>query len=226
MIDLLMGGLGTPAITNYYSGRLRIEPPAGLAFGGRPATAAGCLRYNKKMADDDFLDLIGATLTGLFDDAASAAPAAPEPQPASTPPPPVPAATADADTAARPVRAGEILYVGLDQATYNAFEVNFGGRRTVYATTDLPEVRAKLQSGAVAAVVFDPSSFVRPGVAITRWIKENGLPVVVMHVISEAKITEDYEKFRLYHMHLQPDLRGDTNELHGLIRRLSESLGD
>ncbi len=183
---------------------------------GRSPTAAIRLRYNDRMADDDFLDLIGATLTGLFDDGALAAASVPTaPAPATAPPPPVTVA----------VRPGVILYVGLDQATYNAFEVNFAGRRTVYATTDLPEVRAKLQSGDVAAVVFDPSSFVRPGVAITRWIKENGLPVVVMHVVSEARITEDYEKFRLYHMHLQPDLRGDANELHGLIRKLAESLG-
>lgn len=175
------------------------------------------------MADDDFLDLIGASLTGLFESKPkpdAPAPAAPPAAAAA----PSPAAEAPAIPASQ-ARPGVILYVGLDQTTYNAFEVNFGGSRTVYATTDLPEVRKMLQSGEVAAVVFDPSSFVRPGVAITRWIKENNLPVVVLHVISEQKITEDYEKFRLYHMHLQPDLRGDSNELHALIRRLGETLG-
>lgn len=189
---------------------------------GRPGRRVG---YNDGMADDDFLDLIGATLTGLFDarPSAESPPAAPAAGPAAPPPSRQAPTQAAAAPAARP---GVILYVGLDQATHNAFEVNFSGRRPVYGTTDLPEVRRMLQGGEAAAVVFDPSSFVRPGVAITRWIKENALPVVVLHVISEARITEDYEKFRLYHMHLQPDLRGDVNELHGLIRRLAATLGD
>lgn len=173
------------------------------------------------MADDDFLDLIGTTLTGLFESKPKPDGSVPASPPAFSPLP-IPEAAAAPPPRGRP---GVILYVGLDQPTYNAFEVNFRGTRTVYATTDLPEVRKMLQGGEVAAIVFDSSSFVRPGVAITRWIKENSLPVVVIHVISEAKITEDYEKFRLYHMHLQPDLRGDGNELHALIRRLGEMLG-
>ncbi len=183
------------------------------------------------MGDDDFLSLISESLFALPDDKQQDA--APQPVADDEPPELLPdeldimAPPAD-DTPAPVVGTATgklLLYVGFDAATSTNFQQNFEPAMQVYMTADLPEIKRMIESPDVGLIVFDPSSFIKPGIAITRYIKEKGIRIPVAHVYSEARITEEYAKYKQYHLHLQPDFEATTDETFVVINEIKNALG-
>jgi len=189
------------------------------------------------MSDDDFLSLIESTLSEIpaskvsdvaENDALADLPVA---EVIQLDPPVAPAAEAVAESAAQPVpktaavSGTTLLYVGLDAQTNTNITSNFADHFSIYGTVDLPEIKQMVDSGDVALLLFDPTTFIKPGIAITKYIKEKSLPVKVVHVISENRITEEYAKYRQYHLHLQPDFADTTDEIFGLINKIKADLG-
>jgi hypothetical protein len=162
------------------------------------------------------LDLVGQSLAELF------AVKTPAEQPVVSTAKPTSAA-APLQEAPKVRKTGLMLYVGVDQPTYNAFELNFRDTYTFYGSGDLSEIKRLLQSGDVAILVFDSTAFIRPGMAITRWVKENTPAVRVVHITSESRITEEYEKYRQYQLHLQPDFRGEANDIYTIIKQIRDA---
>jgi hypothetical protein len=178
--------------------------------------------------DDDFLKFFTETLgsvTGLD----QAAKPAPSPAPAAQATPPV-AAVQQAVPAAQAPKAGrglggkKIVYVGFEDATRTVFQQNLSVLGPFVDTADLQSIKNMLQAGEIGLLVFDGTSFIKPGIPITRFIKEKGLPVKIAHVYGEQRITEEYEKYRQYHVHLQPDYRGLTDEIFMVVDKIRKDL--
>lgn len=159
--------------------------------------------------DDDFLSLFTETLATVSGTQAAAPAAAPVPAP----------------PAAAPKATGKVVYVGFDDATRTVFQQNFGDRLPFVDTADLQQVKQMLMQGQVALLVFDGTSFIKPGIAVTKFIKEKALPVRVAHVFAPQRVTEEYEKYRQYHIHIQPDYRGLTDEIFMVVDAIRKDFG-
>lgn len=159
--------------------------------------------------DDDFLKFFSETLANVagIDDKPAPAPA-PAPTPAAAPP-------------AR----GKVVYIGFDDATRTVFQQNLADKLPFVETADLQQVKTLLAKNEVALLVFDGTSFIKPGIAITRFIKEKGLPVRVAHVFAPQRVTEEYEKYRQYHIHVQPDYRATTDEIFVAVDQIKRDFG-
>ncbi len=165
------------------------------------------------MADDDFLDFFSKTLAdvaGIDDKPLEAKP----PVVVAAPPPVSPAPPA-----------GKLVYVGFDDATRNVFKQNFGDAMPFVETVDLQQVKTLLVAKQVALLVFDSTSFIKPGIPVTRFIKEKGLPVKVAHIYAPQRVTEEYEKYRQYHVHLQPDYQAISDEIFVAVESIRKDFG-
>lgn len=158
--------------------------------------------------DDDFLKFFSETLASVAGIEEKPAPA---PAPAAAPQAAVPK--------------GKVVYVGFDDATRTVFQQNLGDKLPFVDTADLQQVKALLSKGEIALLVFDGTSFIKPGIPITRFIKEKALPVRVAHVFAPQRVTEEYEKYRQYHIHVQPDYRGITDEIFVVIDQIKKDFG-
>jgi hypothetical protein len=158
--------------------------------------------------DDDFLSLFSETLATV---------SGTQPAPA-----PVPAPVA---APARSAPAGKVVYVGFDDATRTVFQQNFSDKMPFVDTADLQQVKQLLTQGQIALLVFDGTSFIKPGIAVTKFIKEKALPVRVAHVFAPQRVTEEYEKYRQYHIHIQPDYRGFTDEIFMVVDTIKKDFG-
>ncbi len=136
----------------------------------------------------------------------------------------LPAAAAEAP-APTPATGGKLVYMGFDDATRTVIRQNLGDHMTMVEVGDLPSLKQLIVAGEVALLVFDGTSFIKPGIAITRLIKERGLPVRVAHIYGVQRVTEDYEKYRQYHVHLQPDYRAVTDEIFMLVDQIRKDFG-
>lgn len=171
----------------------------------------GCewARMYEMAGDDDFLKFFSETLSNV----AGIEPAKPAAAPQAAPKP----------SAAVPK--GKVVYVGFDDATRTVFQQNLGEKLPFVDTADLQQIKGLLVKNEIALLVFDGTSFIKPGIQITRFIKEKGLPVRVAHVFAPQRVTEEYEKYRQYHMHLQPDYRGITDEIFVVIDQIKKDFG-
>lgn len=158
--------------------------------------------------DDDFLKFFSETLANV---------AGIEEKPAAPVAPPAPKAAALAK--------GKIVYIGFDDATRTVFQQNLGDKLPFVETADLQQVKAILSKGEAALLIFDGTSFIKPGIPITRFIKEKALPVRVAHVFAPQRVTEEYEKYRQYHVHVQPDYRGTTDEIFLVVDQVKKDFG-
>ncbi len=164
------------------------------------------------VGDDDFLKFFTDTLSTVAG-VETAQPAAPAPAPVAPP------------TAATAAPKGKLVYIGFDDATRTVFQQNLGGTLPFVETADLQQVKQLMQAGQVALIVFDGTSFVKPGIAITRFVKEKNLPIRVAHVFAPQRVTEEYEKYRQYHIHLQPDYRGISDEIFMVVDAIKKDFG-
>lgn len=119
----------------------------------------------------------------------------------------------------------KLLYVGFDDATRTVFQQNLGDHMPFVDTADLGLVKNLITQGEAGLIVFDSTSFIRPGIAITKFIKERNLPIRVAHVYGAQRVTEEYEKYRLYHLHIQPDYRALSEEIFALIDKIKADFG-
>lgn len=158
--------------------------------------------------DDDFLKFFSETLANV---------AGIEDKPAA------PAAPPAAPKAA--LAKGKVVYIGFDDATRTVFQQNLGDKLPFVETADLQQVKALLSKGEAALLIFDGTSFIKPGIPITRFIKEKALPVRVAHVFAPQRVTEEYEKYRQYHIHVQPDYRGTTDEIFMVVDQVKKDFG-
>lgn len=109
---------------------------------------------------------------------------------------------------------GLLLYVGSDFETKMFFDSTFNDLFDIRTTLDLAEIKSMIVGGVLKLLVFDATAAVKPGIAITRYIKEKALPVTVVHINSAlTDNSEEYAKYKLYHLHLQPDLAARASEL-------------
>jgi hypothetical protein len=165
------------------------------------------------MAEDDFLKFFSDTL-------ASVSGISQEPKPAE----PKPVAAPAAAPARVPVK-GKMVYVGFDDATRNVFQQNLADKLPFVETADLQEIKSMIVKNEIALIVFDGTSFIKPGIPITRFIKEKALPIKVAHVFAPQRVTEEYEKYRQYHLHLQPDYQEFTDEIFAVIDKIRKDFG-
>ena len=122
------------------------------------------------------------------------------------------------------VQHGKLIYMGFDDAIRTAIRQNLGDTIPVEEVADLPALKQYLVNGEAALLVFDSTSFIRPGIAITRFVKERNLSVRVAHIYGAQRVTEEYEKYRQYQVHLQPDYRATTDELFMVIDAMQKDL--
>lgn len=171
--------------------------------------------------DDDFLAFFESTLANVSGVDNTPVPEAP---PAAAAPAPVVAPTAAAVKTAVPIH-GKLVYVGFDDATRTVFQQNLADKLPFVETVDLQQIKVMIVKNEIALLVFDGTSIVKPGIAITRFIKEKGLPIKVAHVYAPQRVTEEYEKYRQYHLHLAPDYQGLTDEIFVIIDKIRADLG-
>ena len=184
------------------------------------------------MADEDFLKLLEHTLFGLDSEPVkkteASAPGKTKKSASEIRGAPVGGATAVKPATAQPVAVSAkpmVTIVGSDYQTKAFFDSTFGAEVDLQSTMDLAAVKAALVAGEIDLLVFDPTAAVKPGVAITRYIKEKALPVSVVHVQSAATDeSEEYAKYRLYHLHLLPDFQVRASELATLSAPLRKLL--
>lgn len=155
------------------------------------------------MSDDskDFLKAFADTLA----DVSRVVPEAPPTQPAQ-------------------VKTGRIIYMGFDDATRTAIRQNLADILPMEEVGDMAGLKAVLAKNEGGLLVFDSTSFIRPGIAVTRLIKERNLPMRVAHIYNIQRVTEEYEKYRQYQTHLQPDYRGTTDETYMVIDAIQKDL--
>ena len=162
--------------------------------------------------DDDFLKFFSDTLAHVTGVTA-------EPEPPKTPAP-QPKAAPKASLEGK-----SLVYVGFDDATRTVFQQNLGDRLPFVETADLQQLKAMIVKNQIALIVFDGTSFIKPGIAVTKFVKEKNLPIRIAHVYGEMRVTEEYEKYRQYHLNVQPDYRGLTDEIFTVIDRIAKDFG-
>jgi hypothetical protein len=174
--------------------------------------------------DDDFLKFFSETLANVsgVNEAPSQPPAAAAPPAAAPTPAPAPAKPAAAPAAAVPK--GKVVYMGFDDGIRTVFQQNLD-KLPFVDTADLQQIKGMLMKNEIALLVFDSTSFIKPGIPITKFIKEKALPVKVAHVYGQMRVTEEYEKYRQYQAHLQPDYRGITDEIFVIIDQIKKDFG-
>ncbi len=173
------------------------------------------------MAEDDFFKFFSDTLANVSGMNQDAKPA--EEKPVDVAPTVAPIVAAPV---AKPVvKGGKLVYVGFDDATRNVFHQNLAEHIPFVETADLQEIKGLIVKGEIALLVFDGTSIVKPGIAITCFIKEKGLPIKVAHVFAPQRVTEEYEKYRQYQLHLQPDYQEFTDEIFAVIDKIRKDFG-